>query len=319
MILMGHHETKSSTSRDRSPSQQRRMHRHGTKAMDLDRELSSERRERRSGRDVIEHRSPRPRHDYSYSASDHQSMDHHRSSSSFNVNTERQNEVFNSTGPENWKESNDPVTKTKANEEYLEAKEEQMTLLKLSGDLTTESEQHTGEGRKEETKISLEYNTDMKKARLHSTLVALLDDPVLSDVPKKPTLMDVDTLISLELGSAMRISILKLDGSCFDVTVMNSATVKDLKQAVRKRIDDSEQSKMGHRHISWRHVWSNFCLLFHNEKLLDDTAKLQDYGIRNNAQVQFIPYVISRASKKHSKRRKHRFFHGLSKKGRTTD
>ncbi|XP_019261512.1 PREDICTED: uncharacterized protein LOC109239402 isoform X6 [Nicotiana attenuata] len=285
MILMGHHETKSSTSRDRSPSQQRRMHRHGTKAMDLDRELSSERRERRSGRDVIEHRSPRPRHDYSYSASDHQSMDHHRSSSSFNVNTERQNEVFNSTGPENWKESNDPVTKTKANEEYLEAKEEQMTLLKLSGDLTTESEQHTGaEGRKEETKISLEYNTDMKKARLHSTLVALLDDPVLSDVPKKPTLMDVDTLISLELGSAMRISILKLDGSCFDVTVMNSATVKDLKQAVRKRIDDSEQSKMGHRHISWRHVWSNFCLLFHNEKLLDDTAKLQDYGIRNNAQ-----------------------------------
>ncbi|XP_070001749.1 U11/U12 small nuclear ribonucleoprotein 25 kDa protein isoform X3 [Nicotiana sylvestris] len=226
--------------------------------------------------------------------------------------------VFNSTGPENWKESNDPVTKTKANEEYLEAKEEQMTLLELSGDLTTESEQHT-EGRKEETKISLEYNSDMKKARLHSTLVALLNDPVLSDVPKKPTLMDVDTLISLELGSAMRISILKLDGSCFDVTVMNSATVKDLKQAVRQRIDDNEQSKMGHRHISWRHVWSNFCLLFHNEKLLDDTAKLQDYGIRNNAQVQFIPYVISRASKKHSKRRKHRFFHGLSKRGRTTD
>ncbi|XP_075080882.1 U11/U12 small nuclear ribonucleoprotein 25 kDa protein-like isoform X1 [Nicotiana tabacum] len=316
MILMGHHETKASTSRDRSPSQQR--HRHKPKDMDLDRELSSERRERRSGRDVIEHRSPRLRHDYSYSASDHQSMDHHRSSSNFNVDTERQNEVFNSTGPENWKESNDPVTKTKANEEYLEAKEEQMTLLELSGDLTTESEQHT-EGRKEETKISLEYNSDMKKARLHSTLVALLNDPVLSDVPKKPTLMDVDTLISLELGSAMRISILKLDGSCFDVTVMNSATVKDLKQAVRLRIDDNEQSKMGHRHISWRHVWSNFCLLFHNEKLLDDTAKLQDYGIRNNAQVQFIPYVISRASKKHSKRRKHRFFHGLSKRGRTTD
>ncbi|XP_016498810.1 U11/U12 small nuclear ribonucleoprotein 25 kDa protein isoform X2 [Nicotiana tabacum] len=315
MILMGHHEIKSSTSRDRSPLQQRHRHRHRPKDMDLNKELSSERRERRSGRDVVEHRSPRPRHDYSYSASDHQSMDHRRSSSNFNVDTERQNEVFNSTGPENWKERNDPMTKTKANEEYLEAKEEQMTLLELSGDLTTESKQHT-EGRKE---ISLEYNSNMKKARLHSTLVSLLNDPVLSDVPKKPTLMDVDTLISLELGSAMRISILKLDGSCFDVTVMNSATVKDLKQAVRKRIDDSEQSKMGHRHISWRHVWSNFCLLFHNEKLLDDTAKLQDYGIRNNAQVQFIPYVISRASKKHSKRRKHRFFHGLSKKGRTTD
>lgn len=60
------------------------------------------------------------------------------------------------------------------------------------------------------------YNSNnMKKARLNSTLAALLDDPVLADVPKKPTLSDVDTLISVELGSAMRISILKLDGTSF--------------------------------------------------------------------------------------------------------
>lgn len=91
---MGHHEIKSSTSRDRSPLQQRHRHRHRPKDMDLNKELSSERRERRSGRDVVEHRSPRPRHDYSYSASDHQSMDHRRSSSNFNVDTERQNEVL---------------------------------------------------------------------------------------------------------------------------------------------------------------------------------------------------------------------------------
>lgn len=58
------------------------------------------------------------------------------------------------------------------------------------------------------------YNSNsIKKARLQSTLAALLDDPVLSDVPKKPCLSDVDTLISLELGSAMRISVLKLDGT----------------------------------------------------------------------------------------------------------
>jgi len=59
-----------------------------------------------------------------------------------------------------------------------------------------------------------EYNkSSMKKARLNSLLTNLLDDPILSDVPKNPTLADVDTLISLELGSAMRISVLKLDGS----------------------------------------------------------------------------------------------------------
>ncbi|KAF5777701.1 putative U11/U12 small nuclear ribonucleoprotein 25kDa protein [Helianthus annuus] len=170
-------------------------------------------------------------------------------------------------------------------------------------------------GVKEGDNVALEYNTDnVKKARLNSTLAALLDDPVLADVPKKPTLSDVDTLISLELGSAMRVSVLKLDGTSFDVAVMNSATVKDLKLAVKKKVNDMEQSKMGHRHISWKHVWRNFCLSHHNEKLLNDDANLQDHDVRNHSQVHFIPYVMSRASKQHSRRRKHRFFHGLNRR-----
>ncbi|KAM0004218.1 putative U11/U12 small nuclear ribonucleoprotein 25kDa protein [Helianthus debilis subsp. tardiflorus] len=39
-----------------------------------------------------------------------------------------------------------------------------------------------------------------------------------------------------------------------DVAVMNSATVNDLKLAVKKKVNDMEQSKMGHRHISCVHV-----------------------------------------------------------------
>ena len=73
-------------------------------------------------------------------------------------------------------------------------------------------------GVKEDESLALEYNTNnVKKAKLISTLAALLDDPVLADVPKKPTLSDVDTLISLELGSAMRVSVLKLDGTSFGI------------------------------------------------------------------------------------------------------
>ncbi|XP_051139015.1 U11/U12 small nuclear ribonucleoprotein 25 kDa protein [Andrographis paniculata] len=160
-----------------------------------------------------------------------------------------------------------------------------------------------------------EYNSSsMKKARLQSTLAALLSDPVLADVPKKPSLSDVETLINLELGSAMRITVLKLDGTSFEVAILNSATVKDLKLAIKKKVNDMEESSMGHRHISWNHVWANFCLWYHNEKLLDDSSPVQDYGVRNNSQVQFIPYVVSRSSGKHSRRRKHRFFHGLNRK-----
>ncbi|KAK7264142.1 hypothetical protein RJT34_31746 [Clitoria ternatea] len=159
-----------------------------------------------------------------------------------------------------------------------------------------------------------EYSkSSVKKARLNSLLSTLLSDPILSDVPKNPTLADVDTLISLELGSAMRISVLKLDGNSFEVTVMNSATAKDLKLAIKKKVDDMEQSSMGHRHISWRHVWANYCLSYHNNKLLNDNDALQNFGIRNNSQVHFVPYVMTKESRTHSKRRKHRFFHGLNK------
>ncbi|XP_073135918.1 U11/U12 small nuclear ribonucleoprotein 25 kDa protein [Henckelia pumila] len=164
-------------------------------------------------------------------------------------------------------------------------------------------------------KATPEYNSlSARKARLQSTLAALLNDPILADVPKKPTLSDVDTLVNLELGSAKRISVRKLDGTSIDVAVMNSATVKDLKLAIKKKVTDTEESGMGHRHISWKHVWGNFCLLHHNEKLLNDDSALEDYGVRNNSQVHFVPYVLSRASRKHTRSRKHRFFHGLTKK-----
>ncbi|KAF5179686.1 U11/U12 small nuclear ribonucleoprotein [Thalictrum thalictroides] len=164
------------------------------------------------------------------------------------------------------------------------------------------------------------YNTNtVKKARLQSTLSALLEDLILADVPKKPTLTEVDTLISLELGSGMRLSVAKMDVNSFDVALLNSATVKDLKLAIQKKTNEMEQSKMSHRRISWRHVWANFGLSHHNDKLIDDSAVLQDFGIRNNSQVHFVPYVMSKAYRKHSRRKKHRFFHGLSKCSQPTN
>ncbi|MBA0803379.1 hypothetical protein Gohar_013594 [Gossypium harknessii] len=75
-------------------------------------------------------------------------------------------------------------------------------------------------GAKEEEKVMGYNSKNVKKATLHSTLTALLDDPILADVPKKPSLSDVDTLINLELGSAMCISILKLDGTSFGTHFM---------------------------------------------------------------------------------------------------
>ncbi|CAA7050980.1 unnamed protein product [Microthlaspi erraticum] len=158
-----------------------------------------------------------------------------------------------------------------------------------------------------------DYDVEMKREKLKSILSHLLADPILADVPRNPTLLDVVTLVSLEKGSAMRLSVVKLDGSSLDVAVMNSATLKDLKLLIKKKVNEMEQSNMGHRHISWKHVWSNFCLSCNNEKLIDDDAVLQDVGIRNNSQVAFIPHVMKKGHGRHSKRKKHRLFRSLHK------
>ncbi|XP_010486358.1 PREDICTED: U11/U12 small nuclear ribonucleoprotein 25 kDa protein [Camelina sativa] len=158
-----------------------------------------------------------------------------------------------------------------------------------------------------------DYDVKTKREKLKSVLSRLLADPILADVPRNPTLFDVVTLVSLEKGSAMRLSVIKLDGSSLDVAVMNSATLKDLKLLIKKKVNEMEQANMGHRHISWKHVWSNFCLSYNNEKLLDDNALLQDVGVRNNSQVTFMPYVMKKGRGRHSKRKKHRLFRSLHK------
>ncbi|XP_037487468.1 U11/U12 small nuclear ribonucleoprotein 25 kDa protein-like [Triticum dicoccoides] len=167
---------------------------------------------------------------------------------------------------------------------------------------------------KPEEEVAAYQSSEAKQARLQSMLATLLDDPILADVPRKPSLADVDTLINLELGSAMRVTVVKLDNTSFDVAVLNTATLKDLKLAIRKKITEIEQGQMGHRHISWKHIWENYCLTHQSEKLIDDNSALSSYDIRNNSKVCFSPHVMSRIHQKHSRRRKHRFFHGLSRK-----
>ncbi len=67
--------------------------------------------------------------------------------------------------------------------------------------------------------LSFSLNTNIsnvKKARLNSMLTAL-DNSKLADVPKNTTLSNVDTLLSLQLGTIMCISFLYLDATSFKI------------------------------------------------------------------------------------------------------
>lgn len=58
-----------------------------------------------------------------------------------------------------------------------------------------------------------DLGTYFRRSQFEPLVSTLLDDPILADVPKNATVADIDTLIGVELGSAMKLSILKLDGS----------------------------------------------------------------------------------------------------------
>lgn len=81
----------------------------------------------------------------------------------------------------------------------------------------------------------------------------------------------------------LKLSILKLDGSSFDVQVSKSATVADLKMAV--------QAAFSHERVSWPHLWAHFCLSYEDQKLIVDTDYLNYFGIKDGDQLRFIRHI----------------------------
>ncbi|XP_022935765.1 uncharacterized protein LOC111442589 [Cucurbita moschata] len=89
----------------------------------------------------------------------------------------------------------------------------------------------------------------------------------------------------------LMLSVLKLDGSCFDIQVKRSATVAELKGAVESVFSHMPQNGPGK--ISWLHVWWYFCLCYAGQKLVDDTDYIANFGIKDGDQLQFVRHVTT--------------------------
>ncbi|XP_075493803.1 uncharacterized protein LOC142531527 isoform X2 [Primulina tabacum] len=90
----------------------------------------------------------------------------------------------------------------------------------------------------------------------------------------------------------LKLSVLKLDGSCFSncsgFHVGRNATVSRLKMAVE---EEFKLSLNDEGNSLWPLVWSHFCLCYQNQKLINDRACIQSYGIRDGDQLHFIQYL----------------------------
>ncbi|KAL7595209.1 hypothetical protein Lser_V15G28169 [Lactuca serriola] len=87
----------------------------------------------------------------------------------------------------------------------------------------------------------------------------------------------------------IRLSILKLDGSSFDIVVTNRATVAKVKKAIEAAFCDIPTQ--GDAEISWSHVWGHFCLCFESMKLFRDRDSITRFGIKNGDQLQFVRHT----------------------------
>ncbi|KAI5641690.1 hypothetical protein M9H77_00095 [Catharanthus roseus] len=109
---------------------------------DIDKEMSSDRRDRRSGRHGIDNGSSRSRHGRSVSPSVNHRRSRHRSRSP--AADKRARDEVNSRGAEDRNVDSDSVAKMKAAEEALEAKEKQKPSFELSGKLAAETNRVRG-------------------------------------------------------------------------------------------------------------------------------------------------------------------------------
>ncbi|PIA42385.1 hypothetical protein AQUCO_02000083v1 [Aquilegia coerulea] len=87
----------------------------------------------------------------------------------------------------------------------------------------------------------------------------------------------------------IKLSVVKLDGSTFDVQVAGNVTIRELKQAVEDVFTQSP--KEGGGAISWSHVWGHFCLCYEGQKLTNDKDYVRSIGIKDGDQLQFIRHL----------------------------
>ncbi|XP_059658161.1 uncharacterized protein LOC132304485 [Cornus florida] len=87
----------------------------------------------------------------------------------------------------------------------------------------------------------------------------------------------------------LKLTVLKLDDSSFDIEVAKTATIAELKLAVEAVFN--HMPKKGPGKISWPHVWGHFCLCYDGQKLLTDRDCIIIYGIKDGDQLQFIRHV----------------------------
>lgn len=136
----------------------------------------------------------------------------------------------------------------------------------------------------------------------------LLQDALLADVPPNASLEDIEALLARELGTGLNVVLVRMDGERIPLTLAPAATVRDLKQLIKRVMSTrlEKETVMGKRKISWKGVWTDFCLMHNGQRLLEDGARLCDVGVATNSDIVFARFNAKKAVKDARPRREKR-------------
>lgn len=154
---------------------------------------------------------------------------------------------------------------------------------------------------------------------LQQRIESLLNHELLENVPKNPTIEELETLIAIEQGRAYRIKVdrnkLEPMGKCIekelfvanadmaniDIVVKQASSVRDIKKLI--------QIQFGRIHpqqrVSWKYIWRTFCLSFKGKRLLDDEAVVSQLGIAQDSVLTFTKLAFDKGNHRPAWRRRH--------------
>lgn len=146
---------------------------------------------------------------------------------------------------------------------------------------------------------------------LQDQINTLLKDELLQDITTRTTLKQVQDLIAIEKGLAFQITIdraplpsigifqqkayIFANFEDLELIVYQNTTVRQLKRKLRENLHIPK--------TSWKYIWKTYCLLFQNEKLLNDYQVMSQLGIKQHSVLKFTRLSFEKGN--HQKAWKH--------------
>ncbi|KAI7874941.1 hypothetical protein K492DRAFT_199572 [Lichtheimia hyalospora FSU 10163] len=142
-----------------------------------------------------------------------------------------------------------------------------------------------------------------RENELQQRIETLLDHELLKNVPKNPTIEELETLIAIEQGRAYRIKVDRNKLEPIYIVVKQASSVREIKKLI--------QIQFGRIHpqqrVSWKYIWRTFCLSFKGKRLLDNEAIVSQLGIAQDSVLTFTKLAFDKGNHRSAwRRRQHR-------------